>query len=112
MATPQVGIVHQIVVQQRIVVVGLQTGGLHEDSLRVVLEEVVGQQHERGTNALATQREHIVDGVVEVVGLTVAMQTRQGVVYFLKELVGWIYHLSHVFVQVCCILQGSPTTAE
>ena len=51
----QVGVVHEIVVQQRVVMVGFQCTCRREDTLRVILEHVVAEQHEHGTYAFASQ---------------------------------------------------------
>ena len=45
MTTTHIGIVHQIIMQQRKVVIGFQADGLSDDPLRVVLVEIVGQEH-------------------------------------------------------------------
>ena len=42
MSAAQVGIVHEVVVEKSVVMISLQSHGLHENLLRVVLEEVIG----------------------------------------------------------------------
>ena len=65
MTAPHVGIVHQVVVQQGEVVIGLQSEGLRHNAQGVVLEEVVGQQHQYGAHTLATDGQHILDGFIQ-----------------------------------------------
>ena len=57
--TAQIGIVHQVIMEQGIVVISLQGDGIHQDFLRVVLEDVVTQEHQGWTDALAPHREYI-----------------------------------------------------
>ena len=68
MSTPQVGIIHQVVMQQGIVMIGLQTTGRHEDILRLVFKKVVRHQHQYRAYALATDGEHITDRVIQRLG--------------------------------------------
>ena len=51
----QVGIVHEVVVQKRVVVVGLQATSRHDYRLGVVLEQIVGKEHQHGAYALAAK---------------------------------------------------------
>ena len=53
-AATLVSIVHQVVVEQGVVVIGLQCAGRSQYALRILAEEVVGQQHQRRADALAT----------------------------------------------------------
>ena len=53
MSAAQVGVVHEVVVEQRVVVVGLEGACRTEDALRIILEEVIGKKHENGAHALA-----------------------------------------------------------
>ena len=64
MTTAKIGIVHQVVVQQGIVVISLQSDGVHQDFLRVFLEYVVAQEHQNRTNALASERENILHWLI------------------------------------------------
>ena len=54
MTTPHIGIIHQVVVQQGKVVIGLETNGRHHDALRIVAIEIVGEQHQHRAHALAS----------------------------------------------------------
>ena len=51
----QVGIVHEVVMQKRVVVVGLQATSRHDYRLGVVLEQIVGKEHQHGAYALAAK---------------------------------------------------------
>ena len=84
----QVGIVHQVVVEQCIVVVGLQGAGGHKDRLWVVLVEIVRQQHERGADAFATQREYILDGFIKTKRFSVIRQMLKEFIELGKNFVG------------------------
>ena len=50
-----IGIVHQVVMEQRIVMIGLQTQGRHQDLLGMFLEQVIAQQHQYRTDTLTAQ---------------------------------------------------------
>jgi len=50
-----IGIVHQVVVQQGEVMIGLQSNGRHEDILGLRFPQVIGHEHEYRTDAFATQ---------------------------------------------------------
>ena len=78
--TAKVGVVHQVVVQQRVVMVSLQCGGLHENALRVILVELIGKQHEHWPNALATHGQHIAYRIVEGFGLAIVRKAFQEMV--------------------------------
>ena len=64
-ATSHVGIVHQVIVQQCIVMIGLQCTGGHQYVFRIVLIHIVCQQHQHGTDTLAAKRKHILDRLVD-----------------------------------------------
>ena len=55
MTATHVGIVHQVVVQEREVVIGFQSDGLCHNPFRIILEQIVGQQHQHGSHTLAAQ---------------------------------------------------------
>ena len=65
MASPHVGIIHKVVVQQGIVVVGFQSYGRHKDVIGLFTPEVIGHKHEHGTDALATERQYILYRLIE-----------------------------------------------
>ena len=54
LATTHIGIVHQVVVQQSIVMIRLQRDGIHQNLLRILLIKIVRHQHQGRANALAT----------------------------------------------------------
>ena len=74
MSAPEVGIVHEIVVEQRVVMIGLQRTCRGQDAFRVVLVHVVDEEHEHGTYALASEGEYILNGLVERARLSVVGQ--------------------------------------
>ena len=61
----QVGIVHEVVVKQRIVVISFQCASHRQHRLGIVFVEIVGEQQERRPYPLPSEREHILDGLVE-----------------------------------------------
>ena len=71
--------------EQREVVIGLHTDGLRHDALGVVTIEVVGQEHENRTDALATQRQHVAYRFVEREWLTVIGEVIQGLVHLVEQ---------------------------
>ena len=83
-ATPHVGIVHQVVVQQGKVVIRFQSDSLSHNALRIVLVKVIGQQCQHRAYALAANREHILDRLIQRIGLTVIYQTVQRLIHFLQ----------------------------
>ena len=73
-AAPEVGIIHEVVVEQRVVMIGLQRTCRGQDAFRVVLIHVVDEEHKHGTYALASEGEYILDGLVERARLSVVGQ--------------------------------------
>ena len=67
-AAAHVGTVHQVVVQQRVVVVGFQAYGGGHHAVHVVAIEAVGQQHQCGAQAFASHVEHVAYGFIEPFG--------------------------------------------
>ena len=45
MTTTEVSIIHQVVVQESIVVISLKSYRIHQNLLRIILEEIVSQEH-------------------------------------------------------------------
>ena len=45
MTTTHIGIIHQIIMQQSIIMIGLQSAGIHEDVFRIFLIEIISQKH-------------------------------------------------------------------
>ena len=88
MAATQVGIVHQVVVQQGVVVVGFNTTGWHENVLGVFAPEVIAKQHQHRADALATKREYILDRIIERCRLSVVRQAVEIIVDQLQDFVG------------------------
>ena len=85
MTSTHIGLIHQVVVKQREVVIGLHTDGLRHDTEGIIAEEVIGQEHEDRTDALATQRQHIADRIVECVRLTVVGEVIEGLVHLVEQ---------------------------
>lgn len=81
MSAAQVGVVHEVVVEQRVVVVGLEGACRTEDALRIILEEVIGKKHEDRAHALATHRQDISYWLIERHGLAVEGHVLDIIVY-------------------------------
>ena len=60
-----VGIVHEVVMEEGVVMVCLQSAGCREYGVRIVLVEVITHEHEYWAYALASQREDIAYRLVE-----------------------------------------------
>ena len=58
-------IIHQVIVEQRVVMIGFQRNGRRQDTLRILLVEIVSEQHQRGPYAFAPYRKYIFNGVIE-----------------------------------------------
>ena len=84
-APTHIGMIHQVVVEQREVVIGLYTDGLRHDTFGILAIEVIGQEHEDGTDTLTAQRQHIAYRIVECVWLTVIGEVLQGLVHLLEQ---------------------------
>ena len=80
-----VGIVHQVVVQQRVVVVGLQSDGRHQDALWVLFPQVIPHERQDGADALSANRQHILYGFVQRLGFSLVGQLGQEVVDQLQD---------------------------
>ena len=65
-ATTHIGIVHQVIVQEREVVVYLQSKSRIENSIHIVTIHVISHKHHRRAYALASERENILDRFVQV----------------------------------------------
>ena len=61
-------VVHEGVVQQRVVVVGLQTDGCGHGAVEVFAVDAVGQQEKGGAQALSAFLKNILDGFVKTFG--------------------------------------------
>ena len=59
MTATQISIVHEVVMQKRIVMVGLKCTSRHKDSLGILLEEIIRKEHKHWAYALSSHREHI-----------------------------------------------------
>ena len=68
--------------------IGLQANGRHEDVLRLLAPQVVAQEGQHGTDALATDSEYILDGLVERSGLAVVGKGSKEVVDLFQDFVG------------------------
>ena len=82
-----IGIVHKVVVEECVIVVGLQGASTGENLFGVILKEVVGQKHQRGADAFAPHGEHILDGSIEGCRLAVVRQAVKIAVYQLQEFI-------------------------
>ena len=65
LSATQVGIVHEVVVQQGVVMIGLQANSRHQDILGLFAPEVVTQQGKNWTDAFAANGKHVLYGLVE-----------------------------------------------
>ena len=73
--TTHIGIVHQVVVQQGEVMIGLQSDGLRDDTLWIILKEIIAHQHQHRAHTLASQRQHVLDRFIQRERLAVVCQT-------------------------------------
>ena len=80
MSTSKVCIVHEVVVQQRVVVISLQSASRWKDAFGVVFEHVVCQHHERRSYSLSPDGKDILDGLVKALRLPVIGNVVQVVV--------------------------------
>ena len=67
-AASHIGVIHEVVVQQRVVVVGLQTDGCGHGAVEVFAVDAVGQQEKGGAQALSAFLKNILDGFVKTFG--------------------------------------------
>ena len=79
-SAPQVGVVHQVIMEKCIVVISLQSHSLHENALRIILIQIVSQQHQHGPHAFATHRQHILHRLIKAGWLTVVRQPGQEII--------------------------------
>ena len=77
LAAPHVGVVHKVVVQKRVVVVGFKSYGQGQRGVDIVLKERVRKQQQRGAQPLAAHGEHVADGLVKSLGLSGVRDIRQ-----------------------------------
>ena len=87
----QVGVVHEVVVQKRVVVVCLQATSRHDYRLGVVLEQIVGKEHQHGAYALAAKREYVADRFVERRRLAVVCEVVKCVVDKFQDLIRCVH---------------------
>ena len=87
MSAPQVGVVHKVVVQKRVVVVGLYGACRHYDVLRIVPEQFVCEHHENRTYAFPADRQHISYRLIQCLRLPVSGNSVKTLVYFLQYFV-------------------------
>ena len=81
MTATQISIVHQVIMQQSIVMISFQGNGIHQNLLRIVLEKIVAQKHERRTNTLATHRKYVSDRLIKRLWLSFVRQISQKLIY-------------------------------
>ena len=74
MSPPHVSMIHEVIMEQREVMIGFQTDRWHHNALRIILVQIIGEQHENRTHALTTNREHILDRFIQSEGLAVIGQ--------------------------------------
>ena len=68
LAAPHVGTVHEVVVEEGVVVVSLDADGGGEGLFGVLVVEAAGEEEEGGAEALAAHGEDVFDGFVEALG--------------------------------------------
>ena len=92
----QVGVVHEVVVQQGVVMVSLKRTGGHENAFGVVLEEVVGKEHEYGAYAFAAHRQHILYGYVKRLRLAVVRNVVEKGIHLCQYFFGFQHDVINV----------------
>ena len=85
LAAADVGIVHEVIVKQSVVVICLYGAGGHQDALGVVAPEAVREHHQYGAYAFSAEREHVADGFIERFGPAVVWQAGDKAVDTVKD---------------------------
>ena len=67
-AAAHIGIIHEVIVEQRVVMIGFQGNGRRKDTLGIFLVEIIAEQHQRGAYALAPHRQHVFNRIIESLG--------------------------------------------
>ena len=84
MSTTHISVVHQVVVQQSKVVVGLQSEGLRHNAQWIVFIEIVRQHGEYWTYTFSADRQYVLNGVVQRGRLAIVNQIIEGLIHFLQ----------------------------
>jgi len=92
LAPPDLGAVHEIVVEEGEVVVRLESDGWWEAGGDVFVVEVIGHEHEHGPYAFASEGEDVAYGFVESFGLTLEGHVGDGCFHHLQELLAAIHY--------------------
>ena len=91
LSAAQRGVVHEVVMQERVVVIGLKGARRRENRFRVVPEEIVGQEHQRRTYALSSQREYISDRFVQALWPASVREIAYILVYFVENFISSVH---------------------
>lgn len=68
LAASHIGMIHEVIMEKRMVMVGFQTDGCRNSFVRILAVEAMGKQQKSGSQTFAAHAEDVADGFVETFG--------------------------------------------
>ena len=93
MPAPHVGIVHEVVVKQRVIMVYLQSHGHFQRLVDVLAVHIIYKQQHNGTDSLSAQRHYVAYGFVKVFRLVGIAYFRQRTVHYFYQIFGSVHYI-------------------